>query len=270
MPTVAELATWPFLSIVAWPSDWERGQLSALLAETGGLDQATLNMRLGRPPPMVLERVDPSPAARMIRDLVDSGGDGFLFTLDDLAGLGPTLGISDLGVTEGAIDVELRAGPRTSLRFDTIQVLVRAQLARTETHRRQPPRHGMHIGGRSRTWDSIKAEFESSVTREVKTSDKLDLHTTDGSVYQVDGDRFAYLALGALRGHSDKANMDSICDLLSHLCPDAVVDTWYTLWRPPSGHDKLVVPNMTAGRDDPRFAFYSRWAALTYRHVLAG
>ncbi len=270
MPTAAELATWPFLSIVAWPPDSERREVAALLAEAGGLDQATLNMRLGQRPPMVLERVDPSPAAQMIRNLVVSGGDGFLFTLDDLAGLGPTLGISDLSVTEGAFDLELRAGPQTRLRFDTIEVLVRAQLARTVTHRREPPRPEMHLGRRMRSWDSIKAQIESSVTREVETSDKLDLHTTDGSVYQVDGDRFAYLALGALRGHGDKANMDSMCDLLSHLCPDAVVDTWYTLWRPPPGHDKLVVPSMTAARDDPAFTFYSRWAALTYRHILAG
>ncbi len=269
MPTAAELATWPFLSIVAWPPAWERRQVAALLAEAGGLDQATLTMRLGQQPPMVLKRVDPSPAAQMIRDLVVSGGDGFLFTLDDLAALGPTLGISDLSVTEGAIDVQLRAGPHTRLRFDTIQVLVRAQLARTVTHRREPLRPNVRIG-RRRSWDSIKAEVESSVTREIETSDKLDLHTTDGSVYQVDGDRFAYQALGALRSHGDKANMDSMCDLLSHLCPDAVVDTWYKLWRPPPGHDKLVVPNMTAARDDPTFAFYSRWAALTYRHILTG
>lgn len=68
MPTAAELATWPFLSIVAWPPDWERRQVAALLAKTGGLDQATLTMRLGRSLPMVLERVEPPPAGRMIRD----------------------------------------------------------------------------------------------------------------------------------------------------------------------------------------------------------
>ena len=268
MPTAAELATWPFLSIVAWPPDWERRQVAALLAEAGGLELATLKLRLGQQPPMVLERVDPSPAAQMIRDLVDRGGDGFLFTHDDLAALGPTLVIGDLSVTEGAIDIELRAGPHTSLRFDTIQVLVRAHLARTVTHRCEPRRPDVRMGRQLRSWDSIKAQFESSVTREVRTSDKLDLHTTDGSVYQVDGDRFHYLALGAQRGHGDKANMDSMCELLSHLCPDAVVDTWYKLWRPPPGHEKLVVPNMTAGRVDAAFTFYSRWAALTYRHVL--
>ena len=48
----------------------------------------------------------------------------------------------------------------------------------------------------------------------------------------------------------------------------AVVDAYYELWRPPPGFQKLRVPGMKGVRDDPSFAFYSRWAALTYRHVL--
>ena len=259
MPTPAELRRWPFLSIVAWPQGWGRSDVAALLAEPGGLDAPTLSMRLGQKPPMVLERVEPSVAPSMIAALIERGGDGFLFTLADLAGPGATLGIRDLTVGEGILHVDLREGLQTTLRVETVQVLVRARLVSSVRGPRRPVKlTGARV--RQRSWDSIKAEVESSGDREVSSSDKLDLHTSDGSVYQIDGDRFAYQALGALRGHSDNANMDSMCELLAHLCRDAVVDTYYELWRPPPGHEKLVDPN-------PRFAFYSRWAALVYRHI---
>ena len=76
--------SWPFVSIVAWPEGLDRERVAALLAAAEGIDLATLRMRLGQAPPMVLERVEPVAAAAMIQDLVAAGGDGFLFTLDDL------------------------------------------------------------------------------------------------------------------------------------------------------------------------------------------
>jgi hypothetical protein len=223
-------------------------------------------MRLGQAPPMVLERVEPAAARAMMAALVAAGGDGFTFGLEDLEALGPTLGIKDLQVAEGALAIDLREGLSTTLTLERIQVLVRAHLSRTVTKRVPPKLTSPQL--RHRTWDSIKAEIESSVVRDVATSDKLDLHAADGTVYQIDGDRFAFKALGDLRGHSDKTNMDAMCELLSHLCPHAVVDTYFKLWRPPPGYQRLELPNMKANREDPAFAFYSRWSALTYRHVM--
>jgi hypothetical protein len=125
------------------------------------------------------------------------------------------------------------------------------------------------VEGRTRTWDSIKAEIESQTSSDVRTSELLALHTVDGRVYQIDGHGFGYLALGAMRGHGDKANMDAMCELLDLVCPDAVVDDYFELWRPPPGFQQLRVPGMRISREDASFAFYSRWAALTYRHVRA-
>ena len=50
--------------------------------------------------------------------------------------------------------------------------------------------------------------------------------------------------------------------------PEAVVDPYFTLWRPPPGVRRLRLPMMKINQDDPNFAFYSRWAALLYRHVM--
>ena len=105
-------------------------------------------------------------------------------------------------------------------------------------------------------------------SRQVQTSDKLDVHTTDGSVFQIDGDKFGYSILGDLRGHSDRHNMDQMFELLAHLAPDAIVDPYFKLWTPPAGHHRLRLPDMKANNDDPAFAFYSRWVALLYRHLL--
>ncbi len=267
MPTPAELTTWPFLSVVAWPEGWLRASVAELLAGFGAIDLATLNMRLGRKPPMVLERVEPSVAAAMITALVERGGDGFLFTLDDLARLGPAMRIADLSIGEGTLGLDLDEGLQTSVRSGLVDVIVRARLVST-VKQVNPVRRTSSLSRVSRSFDSIKAEVESQATKDIRVSELLDLHTSDGSVYRIDGDRFKFKALGAMRGHGAKANMDSMCALLGHVCPDAVVDTYFELWRPPPGFQKLRVPGMKGVRDDPSFAFYSRWAALTYRHVL--
>ena len=267
MPTPAELTTWPFLSIVAWPEGWDRASVAQLLAGFGAMDVATLNQRLGQKPPMVLNHVDPSVAPAMVAALVDRGGDGFHFTLDDLARLGPTMRIADLTVGEGTLDIKLHDGLETSVRSATVDVIVRARIVSTVT-RINPVRRLSSLSRVSRSVDSIRAEVESQTTKDVQTTELLDLHTSDGSVYRIGGRRFGYKALGAMRGHGDKANMDSMFELLTHVCPDVVADTYYELWRPPPGYRKLRVPGMKATRDDPAFTFYSRWAALTYRHVM--
>ena len=51
--------------------------------------------------------------------------------------------------------------------------------------------------------------------RRVISSHKLDIHSTAGAIFQVDGDKFGYGILGEMRGYSDKTNMDSMCELLA-------------------------------------------------------
>ena len=101
MPTPTELITWPFLSIVAWPEGWDRASVAQLLAGFGAMDVATLNLRLGQKPPMVLNNVEPSVAAAMIAPLVERGGEGFPFTPGALARLGRTMRIAPRGVGGG-------------------------------------------------------------------------------------------------------------------------------------------------------------------------
>ncbi len=70
------------------------------------------------------------------------------------------------------------------------------------------------------------------------------------------------------RFSSDNVNIDRMCELMSHLAPDAVIDPYFSLWSAPPGYQRLRLKNMRINNDDPAFAFYSRWAALLYRHVM--
>ena len=238
---------------------------------SGGRNLVTLKLRLARKPPLVIDRVPPAIAPAMIAGLVDRGGDGFPFTIDDLAHLGPAMRIADLAVGEGTLDLDLDEGLQTSLRSAAVDVIVRARLVSTvKQFNPVKVRRVSSMGRRYRSFDSIKAEIESQSSTDVRVKELLDLHTSDGSIYRIDGDRFEFRALGTLRGHGDKANMDSMSELLGHICPDAVVDTYYELFRPPPGYQKLRLRSAKGTREDPAFAFYSRWAALTYRHVLTG
>jgi hypothetical protein len=256
-----------YLSLVAWPSDLDRGAVADLVATTTGMDHASVNLRLGQSPPMVLGPAPTDDVRRGAHVVIERGGDAFPFTLDDLARPGATLKIKTLAVREGALDLQLWRGLSTTLPPERIQVLVRALLKTEVTTRRRMPRFSS-LALRHRSLGSRKAEFEAAISRRVETSGKLDIHAIDGTVFQVDGDKFDFHVLGDLRGYGVKANIDRLCELLAHLAPEAVVDDYFRLWRPPPGYGQLQLPDMKVNHDDPAFAFYSRWTALVYRHVL--
>lgn len=285
----------PFLTVVKWPDGWTREEVARLLFEASGLDELTLRLRLGIAPPTIVGILTPVDAQNAVKAIVKSGGDAFVASISELEALGPTLKIKDLRLENGIIVVDLWRGPTTTIQREDVQILVRAQLRSIESKRVLPASilntrvypGGVGMGnmgsgasaplvlGAYGLAISFAAAYEveatadyAGVLRDTKTSDKLDIHTRDGKVYQIDGDKFGYSVLGELRGHSDKANMDSMCELLAHVAPDEIVDPYFPLWTPPPGHQRLRLPNMKINNDDPAFAFYSRWAALLYRHVL--
>jgi len=283
----------PFLTVIAWPDGWDREAVAQLLAREAGLDLPTLRLRLGRAPPMMIGQVDAPVAGAAITALIARGGDAFAPTLADMTALGPTLKIKDMRLVEGNLELDLWSGLSTTIRREQVQILIRAHLRKSATTVTHPSMHapgrlgsagrvhlvgglGLGVGlgamGLAAAYGasySANASF-GDVQRDVKTSDKLDIHTPEGSIYQIDGDRFAYLILGELRGQGDKNNMDKMCELLTHLAPDPIVDPYFPLWRAPAGYRRLRLPDMKRNREDPAFAFYSRWAALMYRHVMGG
>lgn len=283
-----------YLTEIFRPEGAALDDVTALLAPPLGRDAVTLRYAMAKEPPSIVGRFEVDRVRAAVEVLRRAGGDGMVTTLDDLAALGGTRKIRDLRMTDsGDFAVELWRGGTARIEPRRIDVVVRGSLS--ETYTGSPPAasgwaavgtalgaaasspagYGFGYGGAygwaARRHARESAEHRAAMDRRVTTSHKLDLHVPDvngaPSVLQIDGDKFGFGVLGALRGHSDLVNIDRMCELVAHLAPEVVVDPYFSLWSPPVGHDRLRLPLMAINRDDPAFAFYSRWAALMYRRI---
>ena len=263
-----------FLSVIAWP-DATRREKEALLEEAGAADPgasrdiASMRNRVALQPPMVLGSIGRAPGLRLCDAIRARDGDAFCCSLSDLEALGPTLKIRDLELVDGDLGVTLWRGPETIIRRESVRCLVRAHLSESVVIRTPHNARVSQLHFVGHMPPSVRDQFiRDATSRRVRTSDKLDIHTDDGSVFQLDGDKFGYRVLGDMRGHSDKANMDRMFELLQHLAGQAIADMYFPLWKPPPGFDQLRIPHAKLNRDEPDFAFHSRWVARMYRHIL--
>ncbi|UCD76569.1 MAG: hypothetical protein JSV91_06515 [Phycisphaerales bacterium] len=280
-----------FLTVITYPEGMSHNDVAELLADGGGLDAPSLRMILKQTPPCIAGRYDRGSALGALRALIKAGGDGFAPTMADIEALGPTLKIKDLRLGAGGLEADLWRGPSATINPDAIQIIVRAHLSEKILKPRsgvtgtsiltsytRPGASSVAIGwGMGGAYGLALGLYagggfspEAREERTVVLSHKLDIHTADDRVFQIDGDKFAYLILGDQRGYSDNENTDKMCELLAHLSPNAVVDPYFSYWHPPPGHQRLRLLQMKINKDDPAFAFYSRWAALMYRHVMRG
>lgn len=268
-----------YLSVIAWPEGVASPHdVRSLLDDAIPVpddprlarDHEALHNRVALQTPLILGSVTRSEGERICQTIRHRRGDAFITSEQDLAALGPTLKIRDLSLRDGALDVTIWRGPETTIRTDAIVCLVRAHLSDSVVVRTPARASISQIHFIHHMPPSVRGEFvRDATTRKTKTSDKLDIHTADGSVFQIDGDKFGYQILGDMRAHSDKANMDRMFELLQHLADHAVADMYFPLWKPPPGYDRLRIPHAHLNNDDPAFAFYSRWCALMYRHILS-
>ncbi len=267
-----------------------REDVAGLIADAARLDRHTVQLRLGKAPPTILGLFPRTVADLAIVAMQRRGGDGFAVAMSDLESLGPTLKIRDLRLADGVILAELWRGPAVKIKPQEIQVLVRARMSERQPAAIPTSLEASHLmrwspPGRLAplAWSNVGAfglaaglgyayEFGDAAERvgqsETRLSHKLDLHTNNGKVYQIDGDKFGFKVLGELRGHSDNQNIDAMCELFVTLNREAIVDPYFSLWSPPVGYERLRLPMMKVNNEDPAFAFYSRWTTLMYRHII--
>lgn len=234
------------------------------------------------PLPAILGPVPSLMADAAVRAIVETGADAFAPTMDDIESLGPTLKIKRLAIEEGpALIAEMwRGGAFEILRPGQVLALVLGGIP----DRRVKPRPSALSSEPDEIMESVSLPVELGMARgmqraadlfgrvpkwdvEAEVSFKLDLHTRDGRVFQIDGDKFNFDVLGEGRAQSDRLNSRALADLLAHLCTGAVLDDYFRDFKPPMGAQRLRLPMMSMNNDDPEFAFYSRWAGLMYRHV---
>jgi hypothetical protein len=273
-----------YLSLLGPPEGLSEGDLASVILESLGEASApgadthephTIALRLRLPVPVLLGLYEADAARRAASAIVDRGGDAFAPTIQELRALGGTMKVRDLALVEGEVRLELWDGVTTTVRHDDVFALVRAQLSGTIVTRdigRGVDFIRSTLGPRTRAM-MPRASREAwaasgSETKEFRTSDRLDLHTRDGHVFQLDGDKFGYAALGEMRGYSDRVNMDRMFELLQHVADHAVADHYFPLFKPPGSIRRLELPPPRTGTEDQRFAFYSRWVALMYRRLL--
>jgi hypothetical protein len=277
-----------FFSVILWPPGMDRDGVAELLSPVLGVDTATLRLRLGRQPPSILGLLGPREARAGVGAMLDAGGDAFAPAMGDIEALGPTIKLRDMHVADGGFYlVPWRAQP-LHVAVGEVRVLVRATLRERQMIPGELPATGTLAallrsrplaaayawGGASGlalvfATDTLREEVELKALpqRAVRTSEKLDLHTGAG-VFQIDGDKFGFEVLGVDRSQGDRVNLDRTCDLIAGLVPGVIIDPYFSLWRPPPGHDRLRLPQMRINDEDPAFAFYSRWTYLLYRHMV--
>jgi len=277
----------PFLSVIAWPDGATRESMAQLLAGTTGLDVPTLRLRLGQAPPSIIGQVDSEAAKRAMDAIRAEGGDAFSVTLGQLASLGPAKGVRSMSIGNGILAMELRDGSTAALRFQDLWLLVQGMVR--ETTRESPPpvsqprrlqtRFGRHTSSSAAL--SVGAaglamffgegylnnNSSAAPTTTTVARNKLHIHDAHGVIYEVNGRGFNFNILGEMKQYNERSNMEQLCELLSHLAPDEIVDPYFPLWKPPPRYTRLRIDGET-GQSDRPFAFYSRWVAMMYRHLL--
>lgn len=270
-------------TVVSWPDGFDRDARTNLLTGTGVFDRPSANLLAGRTAPMILCCCSEAIAGTLVQATRQAGGDAFAPTMAQIAALGPTMKIRTMRIEGGNLDVDLWQGLSTTIRREHIQFLVRGRVPDIEHDERarrvvdQVRDNVRQVTGYNRFGWAVRIAAESSISRlqdeasrTYRSGERLDLHTSSGAVFQVDADKFAFTVLGQMKGYNDRVNMNKLCELLSHIAPNDVVDDYFGLFRPPPDcHDLLrQVPEMRRANENPIFAFYSRWSALMYRHVM--
>lgn len=273
-----------FVSLISPPPGHDAAAAFALMIPFLDSAQEGAVNRFGVPPCIVATTLDAHAADAAVRAITSLGGDAFAPSLADIAALGPTLKIKHLELTgNGTLLAEFWRADPIAFEPASIQVLVRVSLGKKPAGFGTPDadravdvaRVGaialdIAIDGGTLGYHGYYAPTPSPPLKPTAIlSERLDIHLTTGEVLQIDGGKFGFAILGSLRGHSDKANIDAMIDLLEHLAGHAVVDNFFGNFKPPPGIDRLRLPQSKLNKDNPAFAFYSRWAALMYRHVMS-
>jgi hypothetical protein len=279
-----------FLTLIGWPEAMSRTEVAALLARVAGVDEATGRLWAAKQPPVVLARMDAEPAGRLVKALCGAGGEAIAPTMSQIEVAGPTRKIRDLRIGAGGLELDLWRGGGLVVAPGAIWLIVRASVSEARRGFAVPSAGddlteaiGFAISGYGYCGAyGLARAFEGGFAANVSiarpwtdsyqtpmASEKLDLHVAGEGVLQIDGDKFGFGVLGDARAMSDNRNLDLVCELLTSLAPRAIVDPYFSLWRPPAGHDRIRLPGMVVNNDDPAFAFYSRWIGLVYERLLA-
>ncbi|MFG0330685.1 MAG: hypothetical protein ACF8PN_12410 [Phycisphaerales bacterium] len=290
--------TW--LTVIHWPEEATEADLTDLLARATGGDAADCRLMVRRVPPTVVAYCTQEVGHRAAESIRGAGGLAVAISAPDIVGFGPTRKIKDIGLDARGLRFEMWREEPLVLDPAELLVLVRAHVSEEIRPVSTDDSWGRRLSGGGpgfpfavmggwgvggafgiatvvygrQILDDLASGSMSgagslrSRDRRLRISHKLDLHTRDGRVFQIDGDKFGFQVLGDQRGSSDNVNIDRLCEWFIQLAPDAAVDPYFSQWKAPPGFELVRIPHRSLNSDDAKFAFYSRWAAMMYRHLI--
>lgn len=279
-----------YVSLLIRPDEIQPEQIPDTLADA--LETNAVNYRycVKAIPPCILLSLADTDAVAAVNALRKLSCVAFAPTKQDLIDLGPTLKVKDMRRSSDGIVFGLWRNEETHIiQPDDIEVVIRAKMM---DEKKSPTSGGASIGVAATAMTGFAAMSiaggwgfggsygiaaglyrsnslfaDSALDIGIRIHAKLDIHTKNGNVYQIDGDQFGFDILGEKKGYSDNVNIDQMCELFTKLSPNAAIDPYFKYFKPPPGHESLRIPNRSFNKDDPTFAFYSRWAALMYRYI---
>ncbi|MBL8746415.1 MAG: hypothetical protein JNK58_08680 [Phycisphaerae bacterium] len=273
-----------FVSLISPPPGHDAAAAIERMRPCLGAAAGGVANRFGIPPCIVAVTPDAKAAEDAVNLITSLGGDAFAPSSADILALGPTLKVKHLERSDnGSLHADLWRGGSITFEPASIQILVRASLGKRPAgfgtpdadHLAQIGATGalvldVALGGDGLGYAGRLGPSPPPPLRPTNIpSEKLDVHLATGQVLQIDGDKFGFQILGVLRRQSDKANIDEMIELFRHLADHLILDTYFPTFKPPKDVDRIRLPNARLNNDHPIFAFYSRWAALMYRHVAA-
>ncbi|MBC23354.1 MAG: hypothetical protein CMJ32_05490 [Phycisphaerae bacterium] len=278
-----------FLTIIKRADNQAPAEMAKLLEQACGFDIETAILKANMEPPSIFSLKDGMNALDFIRKLNDMGGQAFECTLRDIESLGRTRMIRSIDILDGRLELDMWREDPVSIQREEVRLICHGRI------RNERRMHGMATKSRPRVHQGpslVASALASAIPlgiaatlyarREVGRdssgtglasttrmfSDKIDIITRQGDVFQVDANRFNFDVLGDLKGLTDQENVLKLCDLLSHVTPNEIMDPYFPLWIPPAGYHLIHLDGMKTAKEYPAFAFYSRWSWLMYRHML--
>lgn len=258
-----------FVSIFAWPEGWTREQMIEALARCAGIDPADAALRVVKPAPLAIARMEERPAGAAVRALRDMGVRAFAPTLKQLNGLEPPILAKRLAAargSEGAMyAVETWRGESVGLTMAGVGLIIRA----TVLSRRSTAGDATTQIRFDSATGTMHLERVEGPARRMGMAEIIELHTAEGRRVRIDGNKFSFDVLGDAREQADSVNAALLADRLVRQSPRAWVDTAFSAFTPPPGAVRALDAGATLARSRlPEFEFYSAWLHLLHRFAL--
>lgn len=255
-----------FVSVFAWPVGWTRERMVDALARCVGIEPVDAALRVAKPAPVAIVRMEERPAGAAVRSLRDLGVRAFAPTLKQLNGLPGAVQAKRLLPARGSAPamylVEPWRGESFGLSMSEVSLVIRAAVVSRRSTAGDPttlvrfdPLSGtMHL-------DRVEGPSQRTSLAEI-----VELHTSEGQRIRIDGNKFNFDVLGDRRELADSVNAGRLAARLIAEAPRATVDEAFPTFSPPPGAVRALDAGATLARSRmPEFEFYSAWLHILHR-----